>query len=341
MGLEKPQIRQIAAHFVVWAFFAIFLMYPTIAQGRRLPTDIPSRLGLAILIFYINYFFLVPQFLLKKRTRIYVVLSLVLLVGISYVSDFFFKPQFIENLRPNLPKRPGFGSFRQSLMFIMIFGIPFAVSTIIKVYAEWKKNEDLRIVTEKEKINSELQFLKAQLNPHFLFNSLNTIYSLSVKNSPDTPEAVMNISELMRYMLYEANREKVPLNKEISYLKNYVQLQRLRLSTEAKVKLKIKGDPEGKAIAPLLFITFIENAFKYGTDFQGNTEIEINLDISEASIDLYVLNLIGAHQGKEGSSGVGIENVKNRLNLLYPDSHELNITNDGEYYEVRLHLNLN
>lgn len=241
----------------------------------------------------------------------------------------------------HIRRRPNSGSFRQTLMFIMLFGIPFAVSTALKVYAEWKKNEDLRIVTEKEKINSELQFLKTQLNPHFLFNSLNTIYSLSVKNSSDTPEAIMNISELMRYMLYEANREKVPLNKEISYLKNYVQLQRLRLSTEAKVKLKVNGDPEGKAIAPLLFIAFIENAFKYGTDFQGNTEIKINLDVSEESIDLYVLNIIGAHQSKEGSSGVGIANVKNRLNLLYPNRHQLDITNDGEYYKVHLHLNLN
>ncbi|WP_245726493.1 sensor histidine kinase [Pricia antarctica] len=226
-------------------------------------------------------------------------------------------------------------------MFIMLFCVPFTVSTVIKVYGEWRKNEDLRKATEKEKIDSELRFLKTQLNPHFLFNSLNTIYSLSVKKSDETPEAIMNISELMRYMLYEANRDKVPLAKEINYLKSYVQLQRQRLSRDANLKLKISGKEEGKMVAPMLFIVFIENAFKYGTDFQGKTDIEINLSIKDRSICLYVKNIIGAHQSREGSSGIGIENVRNRLNLLYPDAYDLTIGDNGVHYEVNLHLNLN
>ncbi|MGY8913627.1 MAG: sensor histidine kinase [Flavobacteriales bacterium] len=222
----------------------------------------------------------------------------------------------------------------------MLFCVPLVVSTALKIYTVWRKNEELRKITEKEKINAELQFLKTQLNPHFLFNSLNTIYSLAIRNSSDTAEAIMNISELMRYMLYEANKDKVPLAKEINYLKNYIHLQRLRLSDNAKVKIKISGEEQGKEIAPLLFIAFVENAFKYGTDFKGNTDIEINLAIKEQAIHLYVKNILGAYQSKEGSSGIGIENVRSRLNLLYPNAYDLEIDNDEIYYTVHLHLNL-
>ncbi|MBG47555.1 MAG: sensor histidine kinase [Pseudozobellia sp.] len=340
MVLEKFSIKSILAHVAVWGCFTLFLLYPSITEGRRTPSDIPAKLCLTIALFYVNYFLLVPHFLLKKKTVLYISLSILLLFITTYVSETFFRPQFIDHL-PRIPRGPKPEGFRQPLIFILLFCVPFVVSTILKVYGEWKSNDDLRKVTEKEKINSELQFLKTQLNPHFLFNSLNTIYSLSVKNSSDTSEAILNISELMRYMLYEANREKVPLEKEINYLKNYVQLQRLRLPEGESVKLKINGNTHGKLIDPLLFIAFIENAFKYGTDFQGNTDIEINLEIKEQSISLNVANIIGAYVGKEGSSGVGIENVKNRLKLLYPKTHELTIEDDGKYYRVHLFLNLN
>ena len=205
---------------------------------------------------------------------------------------------------------------------------------------EWQKNEDLRKLVEKEKIQSELQFLKSQLNPHFLFNSLNTIYSLSVKQSPDTSEAVINLSELMRYMLYEADKKLVPLGKELEYIKSYVALQRLRLSNSENVTLKISGEEKGKFVPPLLFISFIENAFKYGTDYNGKTFVKINLSINNECINLHVTNIIGTFKAKSESSGVGLENVKNRLNYLYPHSHVLLIKDDGKTYEVNLTLNL-
>ncbi|SDE36056.1 Histidine kinase [Pricia antarctica] len=341
MVLGKINLRQILAHMAIWTGFIAFLLYPTIVQGRRAPSNFPYNLCLAIVLFYLNYFVLVPKLLLKKRTIMYVALSFTLLLLVLFVFDFYFRPQFSDNLSTTFRRPSNRISFRLPLMFIMLFCVPFTVSTVIKVYGEWRKNEDLRKATEKEKIDSELRFLKTQLNPHFLFNSLNTIYSLSVKKSDETPEAIMNISELMRYMLYEANRDKVPLAKEINYLKSYVQLQRQRLSRDANLKLKISGKEEGKMVAPMLFIVFIENAFKYGTDFQGKTDIEINLSIKDRSICLYVKNIIGAHQSREGSSGIGIENVRNRLNLLYPDAYDLTIGDNGVHYEVNLHLNLN
>lgn len=337
MELHELPLKLILAHIAVWLCFALFLIYPSIEFGRKTPTDIPINIGLTIVIFYINYFYLVPNFLLRKKLNTYIFWSFFTITLTILISNYFSVPPF-EDRMPPFGREPRSRILRQPLIFTLIFIIPFTVSTVLKMYAEWRKNEELRKVTEKEKINSELQFLKTQLNPHFLFNSLNTIYSLSVKKSSDTSEAILNISELMRYMLYEANRELVPLEKEVNYLKNYIQLQRLRLPDGESVKLKINGDAQGKLIAPLLFIAFIENAFKYGTDFQGNTDIEICLEILDSSIKLYVKNIVGAYVSKEGSSGVGIVNVENRLKLLYPNTHELDIKNDGTYYTVFLRV---
>ena len=225
-------------------------------------------------------------------------------------------------------------------MFINALNLsaPIVVSAFLRVYMEWRTNEDIRKKVESEKVNSELQFLKTQLNPHFLFNSLNAIYSLSVKNSRTASDAIISLSELMRYMLYETDKDKVPLGKELEYIKNYVQLQRLRLSDSANVKLKISGEYEGKEIPPVLFISFIENAFKYGTDYEGKTYVDINFTIASNSIHFRVENKIGVQRKKNPNSGVGLENIKNRLKLLYPNSHNLQISDDGKTYVVDMTL---
>jgi LytS/YehU family sensor histidine kinase len=275
----------------------------------------------------------------------YVGLSVLLLLAAGIVSNIVHPPLAPDDLPRRAPRirqamDNGPGAIRFFLMTTVIFAVPYIFGTMLKVYTEWQKNEDLRKLVEKEKIQSELQFLKTQLNPHFLFNSLNTIYSLAVKQSPDTSEAVINLSELMRYMLYEADKRLVPLSKELEYIKSYVALQRLRLASSENVTLKISGEEKGKFVPPLLFISFIENAFKYGTDYNGKTFVKINLSINNESIHLQVINIIGTFKAKSESSGVGLENVKNRLNYLYPHSHVLLIADDGKTYEVNLTLNI-
>ncbi|MBC9795021.1 sensor histidine kinase [Sinomicrobium sp. FJxs] len=245
-----------------------------------------------------------------------------------------------ENVEIQIP--PEFNTWK--MRFIMslraagVLGMYFVIGAAIKIYMEWKRGEAIRNQVQSEKITSELQFLKAQLNPHFLFNSLNSIYSLSVKKSNDTPEAVITLSDLMRYMLYEANREYVPLARELEYIKNYIKLQRLRLSNGEQVTLNIYGDEKDKKIQPLLFISFIENAFKYGTDYTGKTVVRTVITIKEDSIHFYIKNIIGRHKKDSESSGVGLQNIKNRLELLYPDSHKLDIEDDGEHFTVSLTL---
>ncbi|MCM4170768.1 sensor histidine kinase [Arenibacter sp. TNZ] len=345
MVLDKKNIPQWLVHVLLWCTLCGLLSYPVLTGSGSLPYNLLAKVLLAMAIFYLNYYYLVPKFLLKNRMWNYIALSVLLLLAVGFFANIAFPPSPPDDLprravRMRPPGGNGPGAFRFVLMTTVIFAVPYIFSTMLKVYTEWQKNEDLRKLVEKEKIQSELQFLKSQLNPHFLFNSLNTIYSLSVKQSPDTSEAVINLSELMRYMLYEADKKLVPLHKELEYIQSYVALQRLRLANSENVTLKISGEEKGKFVPPLLFISFIENAFKYGTDYNGKTIVKINLSIDNESIHLQVTNIIGTFKAKSDSSGVGLENVKNRLNYLYPHSHDLLIQDDGKTYEVNLTLNL-
>ena len=344
MILYKKNIPQILVHLFLWCALYGLLLYPFFSLSQPVPGCMLLKMITATLLFYLNYFILVPQLLLNGRKIIYLVVSIALIGIISYVMHKFFRPpemnQFANPLHRMEPHQNDLLAFRFPLIPVVNFGVPFLFSTMLRVYVGWQKNESLRKSIEKEKVESELQFFKAQLNPHFLFNSLNTIYSLSVKKSNDTSEAIINLSELMRYMLYEADKGNVPISKEIEYIRSYVALQRLRLANNENVHLKVSGDDSNIKIPPLLFISFIENAFKYGTDYNGKTMIKINFLIQDKSIHFNIVNSIGNQKPKTKSSGLGLENVKNRLKYLYPNSHELRIADDGEIYEVDLIINL-
>ncbi len=345
MAFEKKNISQVSAHIFIWGCFCILIIYPIISQSRPVPSNLIAVFGMGMLLFYVNYFLVFPEMLLKRNIQIYIVVSVCLIIAAALLVNLTIPPEipldfptdFPEKLRSRMQRRRDMWNPR-IFMSISFIGIPYIISAMLRMYTEWKKNEDLRKVVEKQKIQSELQFLKTQLNPHFLFNSLNAIYALSVKQSPNTSLAIVDLAELMRYMLYEADKDLVPLSKELEYIKSYVQLQRLRLSDSENVTLQISGEEKNKVIPPLLFISFIENAFKYGTDYEGKTNVRINLLILDKSIQLRVTNKIGVFKEPTKSSGVGLQNIKNRLKLLYPLAHELIVNNDGNTYSVSLTL---
>tara|TARA_R110000744_G_scaffold84065_1_gene164672 strand:- start:219 stop:1253 length:1035 start_codon:yes stop_codon:yes gene_type:complete len=326
---------QIVVHIGIWILLYGLSFYPILNDARPIPSDVFPKLIVIIILFYFNYFYLVPAYLLRKNVLIYLLVSLVLLVVSVLVLNHFYQPKFPANNFIDRQPPIDFSYMWLYRSFISL-GIPYVISAILRMYVEWKHNENLRLSVEKENIKSELQFLKAQLNPHFLFNTLNTIYALSVKKSPDTSGAIVDLSELMRYMLYEADKDLVPLSKEIDYIKSYLQLQLLRLSDSENVSLKITGEDRGRAVPPLLFISFIENAFKYGTDYKGKTFVKINLDVTDESVFLNVKNKIGIFKEPTSNSGIGLENIRNQLELIYPALHKLEVKNDGENYEVSL-----
>ena len=200
-------------------------------------------------------------------------------------------------------------------------------------------NEKIKGNLENEKLVSELAFLKSQINPHFLFNSLNNIYSLAYQKSEKTPEAILKLSEIMRYMLYESNENKVPLLEEIRYLKNYIELQKLRFKDKAYINFEVDEDIQDQKITPLILISFVENAFKHGVATDKENPITIVLNVSTNKLFFQVLNRKNT-QNKDETGGIGLQNVKRRLDLLYKGQYRLHIQDDKDIYSCELYLNL-
>jgi LytS/YehU family sensor histidine kinase len=225
---------------------------------------------------------------------------------------------------------------------IMIVGIVSA----IKLLSKWAKLQKKQQLLEKEKLEialklkeSELKFLKSQINPHFLFNALNNLYGLTLEKSDVAPDTVLKISELLDYMLHDCNVEYIDLIKEIKSLENYIDLQKIRYDDDAIVQFDIDGDAEGKVIAPLLLLPFVENAFKHGlTRNLGKGKVEIKIFIEKNGITFTVENDYIQSEEEEGNHGIGLKNVKKRLDLQYKDRYELQIKDDESRFCVYLYL---
>ncbi len=328
---------------MLWLFFILITAMQFFYRFNAIPS-IFYILNLSLItVFYVNYSFLVPKLLLNKKIGLYLFIFVGFIIFFIYFIDpliLIFRDAmpmdkaFEERVRLPRENGPRFG-FRPPIMVILFFGL----STSIKLVSEWYKAEKERALVASEKVNSELSFLKAQLNPHFLFNTLNSIYSLANKKSEDTTVAIVTLSELMRYMIYETNQEYISLTKEIEYIKNYISLHLLRLKDSSGVRVNVHGDLNYK-IEPLLLISFIENAFKYGTSYKGDTNIRIIINVDDDKLHLYVYNACFITKTNDKNSGIGLENIKNRLNLLYPKLHTLEIKNEKKSFEVNLTLKL-
>lgn len=225
-----------------------------------------------------------------------------------------------------------FYAFLVSSFFIFL-------STILKFVIDWFRNEKIKSHLENEKLISELAFLKSQINPHFLFNSLNNIYSLAYQKSDKTPEAVLKLSEIMRYMLYESNENTVKLDDEIRYVENYIELQKLRFKDKVYIKFEIDGDTRDKKITPLVLISFVENAFKHGIATDKDNPLTIVLNVTSDKLFFQVINK-KSNLNKDETGGIGLQNVKRRLDLLYKGDYRLHIEDTEAVYNCELYLDL-
>ncbi|HEV2481518.1 MAG TPA: histidine kinase [Puia sp.] len=214
----------------------------------------------------------------------------------------------------------------------------FFLFLVILFLALLLKIRDRWIRAEEEKLHAELAYLKTQINPHFLFNTLNSIYAMALGRSEQTAGAIVQLSSMMRYVLVEAGKEKVPLEKELGYLTDYIQLQQTRFEGSLRVILEINGLPEEKQIFPLLLIPFVENAFKYGVNPEAPSTIGIRLDIGDHGLQLRVTNHKVAVVPADTPGGLGISNTRRRLQLLYPGRHSLIIEDEPKTFTVLLNL---
>jgi len=218
--------------------------------------------------------------------------------------------------------------------------ITTAEGVILSIAKSWAKKQQDLVQAEKDKVRAELQLLKAQIHPHFLFNTLNNIYSFSIENSPKTPELILNLSSLLSYMLYDCKAEEVLLEKEIEVMKNYIDLEKERYGNNIEMSLNIEGDVKDKFIAPLLLLPFLENAFKHGTSEQLEKPW-LSLDISVKKFTLKAKIVNSKNESVSISEkGIGIQNVKKRLQFLYPGKHELKLKDEGEFFVVSLLVKL-
>jgi hypothetical protein len=318
---------------------------------------------ISFLIFYINYLILVPRLYFHKQKRNYFLSVLGMLVFFYFVSSFSGelvfrrinagKPEDMrrseerfdrgrggaeDNVRPGPPTVFPRLPFRHMHLLNFTFTSFFLVFFSLGIRALEKEGEIEKIQgdLEKEKLNSELALLKNQISPHFFFNTLNNIYSLIGINQEDSQKAVLKLSKLMRYLLYESEQGKVALSNEIDFMKNYIDLMKLRMNERVNLTVKFPENYEDIHLPPLLFIPFIENAFKHGITNKGKSFIEIELISLGKEIEFNCLNSIGNGKTEDRQSGIGLENVTKRLNLLFPGKHDLKIGKNNDKFEVHL-----
>ncbi|MCJ8210788.1 histidine kinase [Mucilaginibacter sp. RS28] len=332
---------QVFWHFLFWismiSFFVFFVHNNTKMSMPRLLVIFVLYGIINIGFFYLNLYVLIPRYLDKKRFKLYalVLLIAVVIVGIDkYGLALLFKPYILVREKGQVLTFGQYfvSSFFTSLVFIFL-------SIALKFATDWFNNERVQRDLENQRLSAELSFLKSQINPHFLFNSLNTIYSLAYQKSETTPEAVLKLSEIMRYMLYECNDNKVDLGKELQYVQNYIDLQKIRFGNKAYVNYTINGVVTNQQIVPLLLIAFVENAFKHGLANDAANPIDIVIAVSDHHLSFYLRNKKHSHN-RDAAGGIGLSNVQRRLDLLYPGKYKLEIHDKPETYSCELSLDL-
>ncbi len=314
-------------HLIAWVF--LFFIFLSISQN-----PIVTLVFIAFLmgLVYINFFHLIPNYL-SKNFLLYTLLLIglcALLAPINAVVIYFISKGEIEESQIGL----------YFLIYFMISGS----STVMKIVKDWYYQQNATKEIEKTSIQTELKFLKSQINPHFLFNTLNNLYALTLKKSDNAPEIVIKLSEMLRYMLYECNEKRVPLRKEIKYIQNYIDLEKLRQGDRSNINLTINGEIRDQMISPLMFIPFLENSFKHGLN-RGITEgyVNIVLDVEGDQLRFFMENSkpsASPSPAQPKIGGIGLINVRRRLKLIYPKAHELVIDDRPDAYSVKLELNL-
>ncbi|MBW4890489.1 sensor histidine kinase [Mucilaginibacter sp. HMF5004] len=333
---------QVFGHTFFWicmiAFFSLIVHNNTKIDTRGLVVIFGLYGVINIGLFYLNFLAFIPLFLNRKKYFRYILMILGAMLALGFVKygvGLCFKGYVLTHERGG--KVIGFWSYYTSAFFTSLIFV--FLSTVLKFTNDWFLNERVQRDLENQRLSAELAFLKSQINPHFLFNSLNSIYSLAYQQSEKTPDAILKLSEIMRYMLYECNDNKVDLAKEIQYLQNYIDLQKIRLGSRGFVDFEIKGDVTNQQIVPLLLISFIENAFKHGVANNPETPIFIRLTIDAAKLDFIIQNRKHTFN-KDDAGGIGLNNVKRRLDILYTGKYVLNINNGPDTYTCELSLNL-
>jgi two-component system LytT family sensor kinase len=326
-------------HVIFWIITIVFYAYVTTgilekAGAYQYWLNIIIRNGLLILICYINIYFLFPKFFKKNKYVLYGLSVFVCLLLFTLLENMHDK-QLYGYVLNDINKQSFFSNTFYNFS-IALFYLCFTMALMLS--KNWYKQHLLLQKIQVENLETELRYLKAQMNPHFLFNSLNTIYFQIDKSNTEARTSLHKFSELLRYQLYECNEEQIAIEKEIEYLKSYIDLQRLRKQKNYSICFKADEDVCNFSIAPLLLISFVENAFKHVSHYADKTnDIHVGLHRENNYLLFDVVNSKNDSQ-LSAQDGIGLKNVKRRLELLYANKHELCIRNESSSYSVHLKL---
>jgi hypothetical protein len=344
-SFEMKKSHKVWIHIAFW----IYMFYQTLMTILQMKASEYEPFGeytiypfTSLITFYSIYFTLAPVF--KRKKKLLPVLFLLLVILLLIPLRITIEITFWKYIAISHVKDPSMLKFSMPWWFssgrlVLVYGI---YALLIRLAIGWYESQKLKSALLVEKQAGELALLRSQVNPHFLFNTLNNIYSLVYKKSDDAPQAVMKMSSIMRYMLYDATSDHVPLEKEVEYLKSYIELEKLRVRHQDFVEIKITGETEGRTIAPMLLIPFVENAFKHGSKSAGSPGIWVTLDILPHEIRFSVTNFIRQNSSitTDPVKGIGLTNVRRRLNLLYPGNFQLETGNDDQFYHAKLIINI-
>ena len=339
--IQKNRIFLI--HFSFWCLYFSFFYYQIsfTRHGEEVNYskaffDASTHILMMATLSYLNYFFLLPRFLIHKNLLKYL-FEFIIPFGVIVTLHIYLKRYIYADLSES--KR-----FLYSTKFVLQHGIITLFIAIfvgmLKFAEDWLALEGKRKELENEKLTAELTFLKAQINPHFLFNTLNNLYYLAFTNSPNTTEVIAKLSQMMRYMIYDSNHEKVFLSKEIEYIESYISLEKLRLNNQIPINFVVEGEVNQVKIVPLILITFLENAFKHGVSNNSiNAFISVNLSVQNKGL-IYTVKNSKLEINNHEKSGIGLQNVKRRLDLSYPQKSHLEVIETKNEYTISLTLDI-
>ncbi|MFC0516409.1 sensor histidine kinase [Mucilaginibacter angelicae] len=335
-------LRHALMHSAYWLLITGFFIYEKryLIYKASMPyfvACVTGRIVLLIIIAYLNLQYFLPRYLLRKRYGAYftvIILSVIGYLTAQSLFDFYLYGYVVGPMRnSNLVEALSYNFF-STLWYL---GLMLA----LKLSMDWYGQQLIIQRITVEKLNAEVNFLRAQVNPHFLFNILNNLYALTLKKSELAPDVVLKLSEMMEYMLYDSTDEKVPLEKEIGYLNNYIELERLRFNSEAAIDLNINAALNGYEIAPLLLLPLVENAFKHGLGKLTKIGwLKIDIGLEQSTLEVTVENAKPLSAVSKSKGGIGLDNLRKRLDLLYPGRHMLQLEDRKDTFWVKLMIEL-
>ncbi|HCT31234.1 MAG TPA: hypothetical protein DIW31_11020 [Bacteroidales bacterium] len=337
---KNKTINRIALHILFWlfSFFIFSYTFKISDEVSRIDFIFSGLFHLSIFVgVYFNLALLMPKLFNKKSYLIYLIALVVIILLSTLLNQLIFN-RLADVFFPSYYFVSHF-EFWNVGFFIAVYML---ITSLLKLSASWFELQEMNnkfIRIEKENIKSELNTLKAQINPHFLFNSLNVIYAQAIKSSNKTPEAIIQLSDILRYVIYNSANDKVSLKTEIKLIEDYIELQKFRVDETSKIKFEHHVQNENCTIAPMLLLPLVENSFKHGIkgDFE-HTFVNILLKATNSSVQFEIENNKGIDE-KENKSGIGLANIHQRLLLLYPDKHEFKIEESETLFKVKMALN--